>query len=64
MILLNFSHPLTPAQLPVFPLCSWPNCTGAWAILRPVENTLPPIYKVAEVINLQASRDTARKERY
>ena len=32
--------------------------------LRPVENAMPPRYEVAEVINLQASRDAARKERY
>jgi len=32
--------------------------------LRPVENSLPPRFEVAEVINLQAVRDAARKERY
>lgn len=32
--------------------------------LRPVENAIPPRYEVAEVINLQATRDAARKERY
>jgi hypothetical protein len=31
--------------------------------LRPVEQALPPRYELAEVINLQAVRDSARKER-
>ena len=30
---------------------------------RPVEGSLPPRYEVAEVINLQAVRDEARKKR-
>lgn len=30
---------------------------------RPVEDALPPRYEVAEVINLQAVRDEARKKR-
>jgi hypothetical protein len=30
---------------------------------RPVEGSLPPRYEVAEIINLQAVRDQARKER-
>jgi len=32
--------------------------------LRPVANSLPPRYEVAEILNLQAVRDTARKQRY
>lgn len=32
--------------------------------LRPVEGALPPRFEVAEVVNLQAMRDEARKERY
>ena len=32
--------------------------------LRPVQNALPPRFEVAEVVNLQAIRDEARKERY
>jgi hypothetical protein len=32
--------------------------------LRPVTDTLPPRYDVAEIINLQAIRDAARGERY
>jgi hypothetical protein len=32
--------------------------------LRPAEDALPPRFEVAEVINLQAMRDAARKERY
>ena len=32
--------------------------------LKPVENALPPRFEVAEVLNLQAIRDVARKERY
>jgi hypothetical protein len=32
--------------------------------LRPVESSLPPRYEVAEVLNLQAVRDEARKRRY
>jgi hypothetical protein len=32
--------------------------------LRPVEGALPPRFEVAEVINLQAMREAARKERY
>ena len=32
--------------------------------LKPVEGALPPRYEVAEVINLQAVRDEARKTRY
>lgn len=32
--------------------------------LKPVEGALPPRFEVAEVINLQAVRDEARKERY
>ena len=32
--------------------------------LRPVPDALPPRFEVAEVINLQAIRDEARKERY
>lgn len=32
--------------------------------MRPVEGAIPPRFEVAEVINLQALRDTARKERY
>ena len=32
--------------------------------LKPVENAMPPRFEVAEVINLQAIRDAARKERY
>lgn len=31
--------------------------------LRPVAGALPPRYEVAEIINLQAVRDTARKKR-
>ena len=32
--------------------------------LKPVDGALPPRFEVAEVINLQAMRDAARKERY
>jgi len=32
--------------------------------LRPVKDSLPPRYEVAEVLNLQAVRDAARKRRY
>lgn len=32
--------------------------------LRPLEDSLPPRYEVAEVINLQALRDAARRRRY
>ena len=32
--------------------------------MRPIENTLPPRYEVAEIINLQAVRDASRKTRY
>ena len=32
--------------------------------LRPVNGALPPRYEVAEVLNLQALRDNARKARY
>jgi hypothetical protein len=32
--------------------------------LRPVSGSLPPRYEVAEVLNLQAVRDAARKRRY
>ena len=32
--------------------------------MKPVENALPPRFEVAEVINLQAIRDAARKERF
>lgn len=32
--------------------------------LKPVQGALPPRFEVAEVINLQAMRDAARKERY
>jgi len=32
--------------------------------LRPVPQSLPPRYEVAEVLNLQAVRDGARKKRY
>lgn len=32
--------------------------------MRPVAGSLPPIYEVAEVLNLQAVRDQARKARY
>jgi len=32
--------------------------------LRPVNGSLPPRYEVAEVLNLQAVRDAARKRRY
>jgi hypothetical protein len=31
--------------------------------LRPVEGSLPPRYEAAEVVNLQAVRDAARKKR-
>ena len=31
--------------------------------LRPIEEALPPRYEVAEIINLQGVRDTARKKR-
>ncbi len=31
--------------------------------LRPVPNSLPPRYEVAEIINLQAMRDAARRKR-
>ncbi|MBN1220833.1 MAG: hypothetical protein JXM69_18065 [Anaerolineae bacterium] len=31
--------------------------------LRPVENSLPPQYEVAEIVNLQAIRDKARQKR-
>jgi hypothetical protein len=31
--------------------------------LRPVEGSLPPRYELAEIINLQAIRDTARQQR-
>jgi hypothetical protein len=32
--------------------------------LRPIPESLPPRYEVAEVINLQSIRDTARKTRF
>ncbi|MCG2787971.1 MAG: CRISPR-associated protein Csx15 [Anaerolineae bacterium] len=32
--------------------------------MRPVEDAIPPRFEVAEVVNLQALRDAARKERY
>lgn len=32
--------------------------------MKPVEGALPPRFEVAEVINLQAIRDAARKERF
>lgn len=32
--------------------------------LAPVPGSLPPVYDVAEVLNLQARRDAARKTRY
>ena len=32
--------------------------------LKPVEKALPPRYETAEILNLQAVRDAARKERY
>ena len=32
--------------------------------LRPVEDSLPPRYEVAEVLNLQKQRETARTRRY
>jgi hypothetical protein len=32
--------------------------------LRPVAGSLPPRYEVAEILNLQAIRDEARKRRY
>jgi hypothetical protein len=32
--------------------------------LRPVEGAIPPRFEVVEVVNLQALRDAARKERY
>ncbi|MDX9992707.1 MAG: CRISPR-associated protein Csx15 [Anaerolineales bacterium] len=32
--------------------------------MRPVEGAIPPRFELAEVINLQALRDAARKERY
>jgi hypothetical protein len=32
--------------------------------LRPAEDAIPPRFEVAEMINLQAMRDAARKERY
>lgn len=32
--------------------------------LRPVSNSLPPRYEVAEILNLQAVRDAARKQRF
>ncbi len=31
--------------------------------LRPIEGALPPRYEVAEIVNLQALRDAARKRR-
>jgi hypothetical protein len=31
--------------------------------MRPIQNSLPPQYEVAEVLNLQALRDTARQKR-
>jgi len=30
---------------------------------RPIEDSLPPRYEVAEIVNLQALRDTARQKR-
>ncbi|RLC79846.1 MAG: hypothetical protein DRI61_07055 [Chloroflexi bacterium] len=38
-------------------------CFPAIIRLRPVEGSMPPQYEVAEVINLQAVRDDARKQR-
>jgi hypothetical protein len=32
--------------------------------LRPIPESLPPRYEVAEILNLQAVRDVARKKRY
>ena len=32
--------------------------------LRPVEDSLPPRYEVAEILNLQRQRETARTKRY
>jgi hypothetical protein len=31
--------------------------------MRPIPNSVPPEYEVAEIINLQAVRDQARRER-
>ena len=31
--------------------------------MRPIQNSLPPLYEVAEILNLQALRDTARQRR-
>lgn len=47
MILLNFSHSLTPTHLR----------------LRLVQDSIPPRYKVAEVLDLQTVRDGARRWR-
>jgi hypothetical protein len=32
--------------------------------MRPIQNSLPPLYEVAEILNLQALRDTARQRRH
>lgn len=32
--------------------------------MRPIQGSLPPRYEVAEILNLQAVRDEARKQRY
>ncbi|MGE0826754.1 MAG: CRISPR-associated protein Csx15 [Candidatus Binatia bacterium] len=32
--------------------------------MRPIQNSLPPQYEVAEVLNLQALRDAARRKRH
>ncbi|MGB9799712.1 MAG: CRISPR-associated protein Csx15 [Thermanaerothrix sp.] len=55
---LNFSAVLLIAELHgrmgYFPAC---------VRLRPVNGAIPPRFEVAEVLNLQAQRDTARRRR-
>ncbi|HEY9075258.1 MAG TPA: CRISPR-associated protein Csx15 [Anaerolineaceae bacterium] len=74
--------PLTPDQLQTEPLLVNPPSLNFIAVLllaelhgrmgyfppmlrlRPIPDSLPPRYEVAEILNLQAVRDSARKTRY
>ncbi len=59
MIVVNFSHPLAPAQLSATEMGYFPSIIR----LRPVSGSVPPQFEVAEILNLHSVREKARLER-
>jgi len=72
VLIINFSHPLTPAQLDqiagltqqaVERVIDVPTHFPSVLQLRPVAASLPPRFEVAEILPLQETRLRARQTR-